>query len=85
MSNYGLIKQVGRGSCGKVLLAEHKLTGHQVAVKVLTRSQLQEKNMEDKVRQEINIMRMLDHPHVIKLYDVIETPTFIYMVIEYAK
>lgn len=38
-----------------------------------------------KVEREINIMQMFDHPHVIKLYEVINTPTDIYLVMELAQ
>merc|ERR1711981_410855 len=39
--------------------------------------------MEDKVWREINILKMFRHPHIIRLYEVIETPTDIYVVMEY--
>jgi serine/threonine protein kinase len=37
------------------------------------------------VRREIKILRLFMHPHIIRLYEVIETPTDIYVVMEYVK
>jgi 5'-AMP-activated protein kinase catalytic alpha subunit len=42
-------------------------------------------DMEEKVRREIKILRLFMHPHIIRLYEVIETPTDIYVVMEYVK
>jgi 5'-AMP-activated protein kinase catalytic alpha subunit len=39
--------------------------------------------MEDKVQREINILHLCTHPHIIRLYEVIDTPTDIFLVIEY--
>jgi len=41
--------------------------------------------MEEKVRREIKILRLFMHPHIIRLYEVIETPTDFYVVMEYVK
>eukprot|EP00850_Spirogloea_muscicola_P000258 SM000001S04660 [mRNA] locus=s1:1508596:1511928:- [translate_table: standard] len=42
-------------------------------------------DMEEKVRREIKILRLFMHPHIIRLYEVIETPTDIFVVMEYVK
>jgi len=76
---------VGVGSFGKVKVAEHVLTGHKVAIKILNRKKIQAMDMEEKVRREIKILRLFMHPHIIRLYEVIETPTDIYVVMEYVK
>ena len=39
--------------------------------------------MGDKVRREISILKMFSHPHIIRLYEVIDTPTDIFLVMEY--
>ncbi|TYH41700.1 hypothetical protein ES332_D11G011500v1, partial [Gossypium tomentosum] len=66
---------IGIGSFGKVKVAEHNLD--------LTK--IKTKAMEEKVRREINISRLFMHPHIIRLYEVIETTTDIFMVTEYAE
>jgi 5'-AMP-activated protein kinase catalytic alpha subunit len=78
-------KTLGIGSFGKVKVAEHILTGHKVAVKILNRKKIKAIDMEEKVRREIKILRLFMHPHIIRLYEVLETPHDIYVVMEYVK
>ncbi|MCD7466024.1 SNF1- protein kinase catalytic subunit alpha kin10 [Datura stramonium] len=85
LRNYRLGKTLGHGSFGKVKIAEHLLTGHKVAIKILNRRKMKTPDMEEKLRREIKICRLFVHPHVIRLYEVIETPTDIYVVMEYVK
>ncbi|XP_010258233.1 PREDICTED: SNF1-related protein kinase catalytic subunit alpha KIN10-like [Nelumbo nucifera] len=85
LRNYRLGKTLGIGSFGKVKIAEHMLTGHKVAVKILNRRKIRGMEMEEKVKREIKILRLFMHPHIIRLYEVIETSTDIYVVMEYVK
>uniref|UniRef100_G3WNI4 non-specific serine/threonine protein kinase n=1 Tax=Sarcophilus harrisii TaxID=9305 RepID=G3WNI4_SARHA len=57
---------------------------HLVAIKIIDKSQLDAVNLE-KIYREVQIMKMLDHPHIIKLYQVMETKSMLYLVTEYAK
>ncbi|GAA6074754.1 serine/threonine-protein kinase SIK2-like, partial [Tachysurus ichikawai] len=56
----------------------------QVAIKIIDKTQLDSVNLE-KIYREVKIMKMLDHPHIIKLYQVMETKNMLYLVTEYAK
>lgn len=85
LPNYKLGKTLGIGSFGKVKIAEHALTGHKVAIKILNRRKIRNMDMEEKVRREIKILRLFMHPHIIRLYEVIETPSDIFVVMEYVK
>ncbi|KAL9323480.1 hypothetical protein ACSQ67_008337 [Phaseolus vulgaris] len=85
LPNYKLGKTLGIGSFGKVKIAEHVLTGHKVAIKILNRHKIRSMEMEEKVRREIKILRLFMHHHIIRLYEVIETSTDIYVVMEYVK
>ncbi|KAF9970578.1 Protein kinase [Actinomortierella ambigua] len=64
--------------------AVHSLTGHTVAIKIINRNKVANQDMFARVKREIQYLKLLRHPHIIKLYEVISTPTSIYMVIEYA-
>ncbi|KAJ1624168.1 SNF1-related protein kinase [Pavlovales sp. CCMP2436] len=64
-------------------VAEHQLTGHKVAIKILNRHRIKQLDMDEKVRREIKILKLFYHPHIIRLYEVIYTPGDIYMVMEY--
>nr|GLL24492.1 SNF1-related protein kinase catalytic subunit alpha KIN11-like [Ipomoea trifida] len=84
LSNYIVGKTLGVGGFGKVKLATHILTGLKVAVKILDR-QLINDSAAAKVKREINIMRLLVHPHIVRLYEIKETESHIYVVMEYMK
>eukprot|EP01104_Vermistella_antarctica_P016174 TRINITY_DN5474_c0_g1_i2.p1 TRINITY_DN5474_c0_g1~~TRINITY_DN5474_c0_g1_i2.p1 ORF type:complete len:421 (+),score=75.72 TRINITY_DN5474_c0_g1_i2:314-1576(+) len=83
IGNYLLGETLGVGSFGKVKVAEHEVTRHKVAVKILNRKKIKTLRMDEKIRREIQILKLFRHPHIIKLYEVIETPTDIFMVMEY--
>ena len=85
VGNYILLQTLGTGSTGKVKLAENKITHEQFAIKIIQKSYFQDnKELEIKIHREIAIMKLLDHPHLLKLIDVFESPRHLYMVIEYA-
>nr|XP_023896360.1 serine/threonine protein kinase OSK1-like [Quercus suber]XP_023915700.1 serine/threonine protein kinase OSK1-like [Quercus suber] len=82
---YKLGKIISRGAFGKVRIATDIQTTCEVAVKILVRETMVKKKMEERVYREIEILRSLRHPHIIRLYEVIDTPKEIYFVMEYAK
>ncbi|EED95654.1 sucrose non-fermenting (SNF-1) related serine threonine protein kinase [Thalassiosira pseudonana CCMP1335] len=83
IGQYVLGKNLGIGAFGKVKLATHAITGHKVAVKILNKAKIKQLGMEEKVQREINILHLCTHPHIIRLYEVIDTPTDIFLVNEY--
>uniref|UniRef100_A0A7S2WHL7 non-specific serine/threonine protein kinase n=1 Tax=Eucampia antarctica TaxID=49252 RepID=A0A7S2WHL7_9STRA len=83
IGQYILGKNLGIGAFGKVKLATHAVTGHKVAVKILNKAKIKQLGMEEKVQREINILHLCTHPHIIRLYEVIDTPTDIFLVNEY--
>lgn len=85
LSHYRLGRTLGVGSFGKVKIAEHSQTGHKVAIKILNRRKIKQMDMEEKVLREIKILRLFMHPHIIRLYEVIETTNDIYVVMEFVK
>jgi len=80
---YELKATLGVGSFGKVKLARHVLADTHVAIKMLNRIRIRELNILEKVRREIKILQILNHPHIIRLYEVIETPSDVFLVMEY--
>lgn len=83
LCNYVLGRGLGTGSFGKVKLAEHLLTNQLVAVKILNRKHMREHNVTKKVSREVRILQKFSHPHIIRLFDVIETPSDIFLILEY--
>ncbi|CUS12210.1 unnamed protein product [Tuber aestivum] len=84
LGQYNIIKTLGEGSFGKVKLAVHQVSGQKVALKIISRKKLNNRDMAGRVEREIAYLQLLRHPHIIKLYTVITTPNDIIMVIEYA-
>ncbi|KAL0212276.1 hypothetical protein RCL1_005902 [Eukaryota sp. TZLM3-RCL] len=80
---YSLGPVIGEGTFGKVRLGTHALTGHKVAVKILSKRKIRSLRMDEKVKREIRIMKLFDHPHITKLYEVIDGWGEIYMILEY--
>jgi len=80
---YKVGSTLGVGTFGKVKKAEHQTTGQQVAIKIINKRKMEQMNMHEKIRREINILQFLKHPHVIRLYELLDTPTDIFMVMEY--
>lgn len=74
---------MGVGTFGKVKLAVHDGTDLKVAVKIINKAKMLTMDMHEKIRREISILQALRHPHVIRLYELIDTPTDIFMAMEY--
>ena len=79
---YDVIKQLGKGGYGKVYEVRHKKTGEIRACKHL--SKLDIKNLE-KFRNEIDLLRTMDHPNIIKLYEIFESEHSLYLIMEECK
>ncbi|KAJ5076889.1 serine/threonine-protein kinase brsk2-like protein [Anaeramoeba ignava] len=84
IGNYIIGKTLGEGSSGKVKLGTHKQTGEEVAIKILSKKKMKTNgSYAKKIAREIAILRLLDHPHVLKLYDVFETSKNLYLIMEH--
>jgi len=83
IGHYVLNETLGTGSFGKVKKAYHQITRHTVAIKIVNRTKIKQLDVVGKIRREIQNLRLFRHPHIIKLYQVISTPTDIFMVMEY--
>ncbi|XP_067422054.1 serine/threonine-protein kinase SIK3 isoform X2 [Emydura macquarii macquarii] len=80
---YEVERTIGKGNFAVVKLATHLVTRAKVAIKIIDKTQLDEENLK-KIFREVQIMKMLCHPHIIRLYQVMETERMIYLVTEYA-
>ena len=65
------------------IVGYNRISKKNVAIKILNKKKLEEKNILTKVYKEIAINKELEHPHIVKLYDYFETDTDIYLVFEY--
>ncbi|KAJ1025885.1 hypothetical protein NDA16_002511 [Ustilago loliicola] len=96
--NYLLLQTLGEGEFGKVKLGVHKEWGEEVAVKLIKRDKVATDaaplNLDDtankdpakmtKVEREIQVLKDVRHPNIVRLYEVIESDRYIGIVLEYA-
>jgi calcium-dependent protein kinase len=80
--NYIFLEMLGEGSYGKVIKAKHKLTDSIRAIKIIKRTG---KESTEEIRNEINMLTMIDHPGVIKIFEFYITPKEYYIVTEFCK
>ena len=84
LSNYKYIKTIGEGTFGKVKLAIHILTGEKVAIKILQKNLIKGPKQYERIQNEIKYLKLLNHPNIIKIYEVIENELSFFIVMEYA-
>ncbi|ORX49732.1 Pkinase-domain-containing protein [Piromyces finnis] len=82
IGNYTMIRTLGEGNFAKVKLAKHKITGAEVAIKIIDKTNMDPKKI-NKMYREVRILKMLHHPNIIKLYEVIETSHTVFLVMEH--
>lgn len=73
---------IGEGTFGKVKLAIHRPTGEKVAIKILEKKLIKEQADIRRVNREIKILKKVKHANVIQLYEVLDTASAIYLVME---
>ncbi|KRY12520.1 5'-AMP-activated protein kinase catalytic subunit alpha-2 [Trichinella patagoniensis] len=83
INEWKLGKTIGTGSFGKVKLLVNEVNGVNAAVKIVSREKMKQLRMVDKARREIENLRLLCHPHIVKLYEVHALPFDIVMIMEY--
>ena len=82
---YRVVRTLGSGTTGTVKLAVHKDTNEEVAIKIIKKSDFATKpNLQMKIHREISLMKIVSHPHLLRLLDVLESERHLYMVLEFA-
>ena len=84
LENYKFIKTIGEGTFGKVKLSIHLPTKEYVAIKILEKSKVIEQMGLERIEREIEYLKFFNHPNIIQIYEVIDSPKNFYIVMEYA-
>jgi Ca2+-binding EF-hand superfamily protein len=79
---YDIKQKLGKGKFGLVKLGINKETNDKVAVKIMNKNNMDSSDLE-LVRTEIEILKICQHPYIIKLYDIFENVDYIYIIMEY--
>ncbi|KAF6172241.1 hypothetical protein GIB67_024863 [Kingdonia uniflora] len=83
LGKYELGRTLGEGNFGKVKYAKNLETGQGFAVKILEKKRILDLNTSDQIKREIGTLKLLKHPNVVRLYEVLASKTKIFMVLEY--
>lgn len=68
---YIILRSLGKGSFGRVKKAQHVISGEKIAVKILEKSKLKNREDMQRVKREIDILKKVNHPNIIQLFEVI--------------
>lgn len=83
LGNYELGRILGEGNFGKVKFAKNVESGQGFAVKILEKKRILDLKIGDQIKREIGTLKLLKHPNVVRLHEVLASKTKIYMVLEY--
>lgn len=82
IKNYEILHTIGEGQFAKVKLARHVLTKGVVAIKIIEKTHQTFTSLQQ-LFQEVNAMRIMNHPNIVKLLEVIDTEETLFIVMEY--
>ncbi|XP_077240516.1 CBL-interacting protein kinase 1-like [Tasmannia lanceolata] len=83
LGKYELGRTLGEGNFGKVKYVKNLESGQGFAVKILEKKRILELKIDDQIKREIGTLKLLKHPNVVRLHEVIASKTKIYMILEY--
>ncbi|XP_048132678.1 CBL-interacting serine/threonine-protein kinase 9 isoform X1 [Rhodamnia argentea] len=83
VGRYELGKTIGEGSFAKVKFAKHLDSGDSFAIKIIDRHHVLRHKMVEQIKREIATMKLIKHPNVIKIFEVMASKTKIYIVLEF--
>ncbi|XP_009608924.1 CBL-interacting protein kinase 2 [Nicotiana tomentosiformis] len=85
LERYELGRLLGQGTFAKVYYGRSIRTGQSVAIKVIDKEKVLRVGLVNQVKREISVMRLVRHPNIVHLYEVMATKSKIYFVMEYVK
>ncbi|KAE8718908.1 CBL-interacting serine/threonine-protein kinase 5 [Hibiscus syriacus] len=82
---YEMGRLLGKGTFAKVYYGKQLTTGESVAIKVVSKDLVKKKGMMEQIQREISVMRLVRHPNIVELKEVMATKTKIFFVMEYVR
>lgn len=83
VGKYDVGRTIGEGTFAKVKFAQNIETGESFAMKVLAKSTILKHRMVDQIKREISIMKIVRHPNIVRLHEVLASRTKIYIILEF--
>ncbi|XP_043720196.1 CBL-interacting protein kinase 32 [Telopea speciosissima] len=83
VGKYEVGRTIGEGTFAKVKFARNSETGEPVALKILDKEKVLKHKMSEQIRREVATMKLIKHPNVVCLYEVMGSKTKIFIVLEY--
>lgn len=83
VGKYELGRTLGEGTFAKVKFARNTETGDNVAIKIVNKEKILKHKMVEQIKREISTMKLIKHPNVVQLYEVMASKTNIYIVLEF--
>ncbi|CAI0467669.1 unnamed protein product [Linum tenue] len=83
IGKYEVGRTLGEGNFAKVKLARNLDTGHPFAIKILDKGNILNRNIADQIKREIATLKLLRHPNIVRLHEVLASKSKIYMVLDY--
>src|SRR5690606_27416024 len=80
LGDYRILKQIGQGTLGVVLLAEHRFIKKQYILKVLPQELCQDRGFIERFEEEVAKLAHLEHPHIVKIHNVSFAEGFYFLV-----
>ncbi|KAF0911436.1 hypothetical protein E2562_008310 [Oryza meyeriana var. granulata] len=79
---YELGRVLGHGNFGRVHAARDVRTGRAVAMKVVSKDKVERAGMVEQIKREIAVMKMVSHPNIVELHEVMATRSKVYLALE---
>ncbi|KAK8681035.1 hypothetical protein V6N13_053442 [Hibiscus sabdariffa] len=85
MQKFELGRLLGQGTFAKVYYARNTTTGQSRAIKIIDKEKIMKGGLINQIKREISVMRLVKHPNIVRLYEVMASKSKIYFVMEYVK
>ena len=85
IGDYIIKEIIGNGTFSKVKLGINKYTNEKVAIKLLEKKKITEKKDLERIFREMSIVKNLNHPNIIKTYEIFENEKYYYIIMDYCK
>ncbi|RZB56416.1 CBL-interacting protein kinase 24 isoform B [Glycine soja] len=83
IGKYEVGRTIGEGTFAKVKFARNSETGESVAIKVMAKTTILQHRMVEQIKREISIMKIVRHPNIVRLHEVLASQTKIYIILEF--